>query len=239
MKIFSSLLLESFQVFNQKLKPILVWLLVYVIIVGISTEISTFLDSKLSIMSSSVSSGVILSRIDFLFIFLESFAFIIFLFLSGSYMGAFFITLMMKPIGTSLIEIAQEAWKKLWQYLLIVMLIWSFIILGLFLFIIPGLIISIYLAFSTFVFIDEGKTNMEALKRSWNLVKGNWWKVLGRWLLLSIVLFFVFVLLGSINNLLGSIFSALSTPFSMIFVYLIYLELKKSKELQPQILIQE
>jgi uncharacterized membrane protein len=154
-------------------------------------------------------------------------------------MGAFFITLMMKPIGTSLIEIAQEAWKKLWQYLLIVMLIWSFIILGLFLFIIPGLIISIYLAFSTFVFIDEGKTNMEALKRSWNLVKGNWWKVLGRWLLLSIVLFFVFVLLGSINNLLGSIFSALSTPFSMIFVYLIYLELKKSKELQPQILIQE
>ena len=120
--------------------------------------------------------------------------------------------LIMRPVGTSLSEVFKEAWKKLWGYLLITILIWFFIILAYLFFFIPGVIISVYLAFSVFVFIDEEKRNMDALKRSWSLVKGNWWKVFGRVVLCLI----------------------LSMPFAIIFMYLIYLELKKSKEIQPQ-----
>jgi len=209
MKNFTSLLMESFEIYKQKRKPILILLLIYVVVIGAIIAIVSFFYTRLSVISSS---GGALSEINFLYFFLKSFLFIISLLLFGVYMGASSMVLIMRPVGTSLSEVFKEAWKKLWGYLLITILIWFFIILAYLFFFIPGVIISVYLAFSVFVFIDEEKRNMDALKRSWSLVKGNWWKVFGRVVLCLI----------------------LSMPFAIIFMYLIYLELKKSKEIQPQ-----
>jgi len=209
MKNFTSLLMESFEIYKQKRKPILILLLIYVVVIGAIIAIVSFFYTRLSVISSS---GGALSEINFLYFFLKSFLFIISLLLFDVYMGASSMVLIMRPVGTSLSEVFKEAWKKLWGYLLITILIWFFIILAYLFFFIPGVIISVYLAFSVFVFIDEEKRNMDALKRSWSLVKGNWWKVFGRVVLCLI----------------------LSMPFAIIFMYLIYLELKKSKEIQPQ-----
>lgn len=230
MKNFTFLFKESLEMYKQKLKPILILLLIYVVGIGGIMSIVPFLYDRLSVITYS---GGSLAEISLLF--LEFFIFIIFLLLFGSYMGASYMILIMRSVGTSLSEVFKEAWKKLWGYLLITILIWFFIILAYFFFFIPGVIISVYLAFSAFVFIDEGKRNMDALKRSWSLVKSNWWKVFGRVVSLNIVLILVFTLLGRINNLTGSIFSILSMPFAIIFIYLIYLELKKSKEIESQI----
>ena len=207
MKNFTSLLMESFEIYKQKRKPILILLLIYVVVIGAIIAIVSFFYTRLSVISSS---GGALSEINFLYFFLKSFLFIISLLLFDVYMGASSMVLIMRPVGTSLSEVFKEAWKKLWGYLLITILIWFFIILAYLFFFIPGVIISVYLAFSVFVFIDEEKRNMDALKRSWSLVKGNWWKVFGRVVLCLI----------------------LSMPFAIIFMYLIYLELKKIKETQ-------
>lgn len=230
MKNFTFLLKESLEMYKQKLKPILVLLLIYVVGIGGIMSIVPFLYDRLSVITYS---GGSLAEISLLF--LEFFIFIIILLLFGSYMGASYMILIMRSVGTLLSEVFKEAWKKLWGYLLITILIWFFIILAYLFFFIPGVIVSVYLAFSAFVFIDEGKRNMDALKRSWSLVKSNWWKVFGRVVSLNIVLILVFTLLGRINNLTGSIFSILSMPFAIIFIYLIYLELKKSKEIESQI----
>ncbi len=91
-------------------------------------------------------------------------------------------------------------------------------------------------AFSNYTGYREKGIN--ALKRSWNLIKGNWWKVFGRTILLNGFFGIIFFALGSINDLLSSVFQLFSLPFYAIFLYLIYLELKKSKEIQAPTPIQ-
>ena len=88
---------------------------------------------------------------------------------------------------------------------------------------------------------------MEAIKRSWNLVKGNWWQVFGRMLMLIILTIIIAIGInafgenysGPFFDLLGSfiilLVQAFGSFFSMIYMYLIYLDLKKSKEIQTTI----
>jgi len=151
------------------------------------------------------------------------------------FIGLTFIILVVKPAGTKLKEIFQEAWKKFGQYLWLVILTSIFVVLSTLFFIIPGIIVGTYLTFYSYVFVVEEEKGMNALKRSWNLVKGNWLKVFGRLFLLGIIFNIIYILLSSVNNLLGSVFQLFYMPFSIIFLYLIYLELKKSKEIQVQI----
>jgi len=158
--------------------------------------------------------------------------------LSIIFIGLTFIILIVKPVGTKLKEIFQEAWKKFGQYLWLVILASIFVVLSTLFFIIPGIIVGTYLTLYSYIFIVEGKRGMEALKHSWKLVEGNWWKVFGRLFLLGIVFNIIYTLLSSVNNLLGTVFQLFYMPFSIIFLYLIYLELKKSKEIQAPIQIQ-
>jgi len=147
------------------------------------------------------------------------------------FIGLSFLICVIKPAGTKLKEIFQDAWKKLWQYILIVLLVGFFTLLSCFLLFIPGIIVGVYLMFCSYVFVAEGGKGMDVLKRSWALVKGNWWKIFGRIVLLNIVVMIIFSILSSANDLLGSLFQYFCIPFSTIFMYLMYLELKKSKEM--------
>jgi len=233
MKNFTSLFKESFEVYKQKLKPILILSFIYVLVFcAITVVIVGVLYSRQSILAGETLSETSLLLLS---VFLKSLIFIIILFLLGGFMGASLLVLVVKPVGTSLNEIFREAWKNLWEYLIIMILAGFFIFLAYLFFFIPGVIVSVYLMFSFVVLIDEGKKKMDALKRSWNLVKGNWWKVFGKIILLNIVFLIIFFVFNSINNLLGTIVQFLSLPFGVIFVYLLYLELKKSKETQPQV----
>lgn len=100
---------------------------------------------------------------------------------------------------------------------------------GLILFIIPGLMFSIWFAFSEYTFIFEGKRGMSALKRSKELAKGYWWAIFGRML----PLFFISMIISSITRL-GFIFNSLfMLPFTVIYVLVIYEDLKKIKDTIP------
>jgi len=222
MKNFTTLIKESFEIYKQKIKSILMILLmgwVLIMVFGILTS----LISPESIIEKGGYHAVLLILGIFLFIILLS-----------AFITLSFMLLAIKPTGAKLREIFQEVWKKLWQYFWIVVLVGFFTTLSFFFFIIPGLIVGIYLVFSLYVFIAEEGKGMNALKRSWVLVKGNWWKVFGRIFLLNMIFGIIFIILSSINDSLGTIFQYLLMPFNVIFMYSIYLELKKSKTIQIQ-----
>ena len=57
--------------------------------------------------------------------------------------------------------------------------------------IIPGVIISFYVAFAIYAFADEGVTGMSALQRSRALVYGRFWTVLSRSIIFMIILMLI------------------------------------------------
>ncbi len=230
MKNFTTLIKESFEIYKKKIKSILMLLAIFLavtIILAVLLGGGLFLSlllAKTSGASADTFKTLVFSPALFLFVLSYTFWVI--------FIGLSFLILAVKPVETKLKEIFQEAWKKLGQYLWIVVLSCFFITLFSIFLIIPGLIIAVYLTFSSYTLIVEGGKGMNALKRSWALVKGNWWKVFGRVILLNIIFGIMFTILNSINESLGTIFQYFCIPFSTIFLYLIYLELKKSKEIQ-------
>ena len=236
MKNFADLIKESFEIYRQKIASILILMLIF------SGLIMIF-----GILVSFVAPGDIIENGGYLGVLLILGIYLFMIFLS-TFIGFSLMLLVIKPVGIKLKEIFQEVWKKLWQYLLIAILVGFFVMITSFLLIIPGIIVGVYLAFSSFVFIIEEEKGINALKRSWNLVKGNWWKVFGRIMLLVLVFGILFSILGLVDLLLPLLLPIVFLyallmhfcmfgcvmPFSIIFSYLIYLGLKKSKEVQIQ-----
>ncbi|MBE0425503.1 MAG: hypothetical protein IBX72_02510 [Nitrospirae bacterium] len=108
--------------------------------------------------------------------------------------------------------------------------IWLFIILGFIvtggflLIIIPGIIFAVWFIFSQFILAREKEKGMNALLKSKEYVKGYWFDVFIR---LSLI-WFISVIIGMIP-VLGAILSIFFVPYMMIFVYLIYDDLKTVK----------
>jgi|SRR3989338_9962967 len=88
-----------------------------------------------------------------------------------------------RDIAPYLKAAAGRFWDVLWTYILMTILI----ILGLILFIIPGIILVISYSFAFYIVMNENKSGYAALKRSMELISGNWWAVLGRFLALGLI----------------------------------------------------
>lgn len=231
MKNFTTLIKETFGIYKEKIKPILALIAISIataIIFGLS--FASLLAIEMMDQAGASMSHLVIEIILFGIILLTMVCFM--------FIGLSFLICVIKPAGTKLKEIFKEAWKKLWQYYWIMILMSFFVILSFFFLIIPGIIVAVYLMFSSYILILEGEKGMNALKRSWSLVKGNWWKVFGRIILLNIIFSAIFILLDSVSTFLGFVFQSLGMPLSIIFTYLIYLELKKSKEIQAPTPIQ-
>lgn len=121
-----------------------------------------------------------------------------------------------------------------------------YVILGLFLLIVPAIYWGVLFGFAPLITLVEGK-NARALDRSKFLVKGNWWAVFLRQIVIGILVYVLslvinvvfdslFISLGSLYEPLtalkgiGGFFSnILFAPISLIFTYLLYLNLKRLK----------
>jgi hypothetical protein len=108
---------------------------------------------------------------------------------------------------------------------------------GLILFIIPGIIIAVFLTVVIPALLFENKRGTDSLSRSWNLVKGHFWHVLG-----------VVVVTGLITGVISSIFNALggsnwflywimdsigriiTVPFAALVSVILYLDLRARSE---------
>ena len=156
-------------------------------------------------------------------------------------------------LSSSIKELYRFSFKLFWPSLLITFLV-TIVGLGATIpFIIPGIIVSVYLAFARYFLVLEDKRGMEALTNSYYYVKGLWWKVLSRLVVLGLVIILSVFLLGVIlspvtgafmfgsevdirsigaliSNIVFSLFSyIIIVPFYTLYLYFIYKDLKEIK----------
>lgn len=126
---------------------------------------------------------------------------------------------------------------------------------GFFLFIIPGILLSIWLSLSLYVLFAENRRGTSALVTSWHYVKGYWGAIFWRGLFLGIIILLVSLALAFLTSgptiltalksgvepevsLLGQLLSLvfnnfLILPLSIIYSYGIYKSLKEIKTSVP------
>jgi len=129
-----------------------------------------------------------------------------------------------------------------WKLIVVNLFVGIFVLLWSLLFIIPGIIASVYYIFAIWTLIFEGYEGTSALKRSKELVKGYWWAVFGRYLAVGfiysfITLIFIVLLffvgegsvLESVLSLIIQIIDIIIGVIFAIYSYLIYKDLVKIK----------
>jgi hypothetical protein len=122
-------------------------------------------------------------------------------------------------------EALSVSWPKIASFFWVSLLLGLAVLGGYILVIIPGIIFGIWFCFSPYVFIEDGTKGTAALKKSKELVKGYWWPVFGRIMLLAAV-----VILISWIKFFGPIINIIfSVPFSVIYVYYLYQDIKQKK----------
>lgn len=142
------------------------------------------------------------------------------------------------------LKIFKETKEFFWSYFGLAVLTAVLILLWSFLFIIPGIVYSVFYSFAIFVFFFEGQRGMAAIRRSRDLVKGYFWPVFGRLLLIGLFLYLLNFLLFipskifmedgvwllSLLNSLAQIINFLIGPIVLIFMYRIYQDLVAIKK---------
>lgn len=151
-----------------------------------------------------------------------------------------------------IIEAYKRAWPKILSYLWISILVGLITSAGFILLIVPGIIFMVWFGFASFILVVEGIKGRSALLKSKEYVKGRWWPVFGRILFISIIVGITGSLVGSIagqifklidiswlENIGSSIVSIFIIPFSVIYSFLIYKNLKLLKRKLPFTLIKK
>ena len=92
---------------------------------------------------------------------------------------------------------------------------------GFLLFLIPGVMFAVWFTFSQFILAREDERGMNALLKSKEYVRGYFWDIFLR-------LFVIWLVSAGIGMIpfIGSILSIIFVPFMMIFIFLIYDDLK-------------
>ncbi|MBI5074584.1 MAG: hypothetical protein HZB62_05385 [Nitrospirae bacterium] len=147
------------------------------------------------------------------------------------------LTAMFWPVSALVVAVADpslgmgdalaQGWKKLWAFLWLFSILGYVVAGGYLLFIVPGVIFTIWFIFSQFILAEDNARGMDAMLKSKEYVKGRWFDVFLRFL----VLWALSTGLGMIP-LLGIILSIMLTPFMMIYSYLIFTDLKR---LRPEV----
>jgi len=120
------------------------------------------------------------------------------------------------------------AWHKVFSYWWISILVGFITMLGFFLLIIPGIIFSIWFYLTSYALVFEEKKGMKALLRSKELIKGYWFKVFWKLLALNIIILLIIYIISFIPIIKNIVYLFIA-PFSVIFSFLIYENLKQLK----------
>lgn len=137
---------------------------------------------------------------------------------------------------------AAAAWDKAlsqWRSFLWLLLVsFLFTVGGLLLFIVPGLLYSLWFSLAIFIFVKEDQRGVQALWRSRELFKGVFWRLVGRYLIILLIIIAVTIIAGLIfgNNIPSSLvinvfITPLVTAFSYAYIAILYLA--RAKDLPP------
>lgn len=86
--------------------------------------------------------------------------------------------------------------RNYWNAVLANLLTMIFVVIGLFLLIVPGFIVAIRLSFVSYLIIDKKLPAMDAIKQSWEMTKGHSWTIFGMILLAILIVIAGIICLG-------------------------------------------
>lgn len=139
----------------------------------------------------------------------------------------------------------KEAYRQskgfFWRYLGFTIVASLILLIGFLLLFIPGVILLVWFAFSVFILVLDNAGIKESLDKSRAYVKGKWWAVFGRILfaaLIAIVVMLPFSILAALFpsakqefELVGNIVAMLISPITLLYMYLLYLDVKSPNAL--------
>jgi len=152
-------------------------------------------------------------------------------------MGVAMMKAVADPAGTTIGSAYNYAKQYFLAYIWLAFLVGVVTMLGFIAFIIPGIIFSVWFAFSYFILLFEGKRGVEAMKASKAYVKGRWWAVFGRYAFLVLIAIVVSAIMGFVATVLESgleniggaiasfLFNAIVIPVAIGYSYLMYKDL--------------
>ncbi|MFW5703525.1 MAG: hypothetical protein ACOCXQ_01700 [Patescibacteria group bacterium] len=141
------------------------------------------------------------------------------------------------------IETFKEMRKHSWDYFLVSLLsfflVFGIVILGIFGFVIPGIVLgflwSVWGAFVAYVFLEHKYKGLQNVWASYHIINTHFWGIVGRLLLLGLVIWLIYGIflagatqyesLSLFANLLGFVIS----PFAIAYSYEIYKNLDTNK----------
>jgi hypothetical protein len=111
-------------------------------------------------------------------------------------------------------------------------------LLGLIVFIIPGIYIGVRLAVSIQALVVEGKRGTEAMRRSWELVGGHWWHAAFTLLVGALITGVVNAVITApfsagawfIQGIAAAVATTVTLPYGALVGVLLYLDLRARKE---------
>ncbi len=112
-------------------------------------------------------------------------------------------------------SIYKDSLKLFFPYLWISILATASTFIPLMVFIIPGLILSVYLSFAVYALVIDNQRGLNSLSTSFYYVKNNWWKVFGRSLSLIVVGIFLAVIVAGIFYVIMSLAGYSNDPSSL------------------------
>jgi hypothetical protein len=111
-------------------------------------------------------------------------------------------------------------------------------LLGLIVFIIPGIYIGVRLAASTQALVIEGKRGTEAMRRSWELVGGHWWHAAFTLVVAGLITAVVNAIITApfsagawfIQGIAAAVATTVTLPYGALVGVLLYLDLRARKD---------
>ncbi|MEW6416978.1 MAG: hypothetical protein AB1480_02525 [Nitrospirota bacterium] len=137
-------------------------------------------------------------------------------------MAAFLFAVVNKDLRIT--DALEKGWQKCWSFIWLSMVVGFIITGGFLLLLIPGIIFLVWFSLAQFVFANEDERGLNAIIKSKEYVRGYFLDVFVRLLLLWIISAVI-----GIIPLIGPVLAVLFVPFTMIFIYLIYSDLREIK----------
>jgi hypothetical protein len=129
---------------------------------------------------------------------------------------------------------------RVWPLLAVLVSTWLLTMLGLVLFVVPGIVVGVLLAVSVPALVVEGLGARAALLRSWSLVGGRWWHTFGTlllaWLLLGLAVNLVVRAPADagggwlVQTVVQGLAVILVTPFAALVGVVLYRDLRARQE---------
>ena len=138
-------------------------------------------------------------------------------------------------------SLLKKAYPKFWRFVGLSILTSLIIIGGFTLFIIPGIILMVYISFGAYFAMLDDKKAMESIRLSREYVRGYWWAVFGRAMLLMLAIFVFYIVIGIISAILDLMgLSAVSSiisyglniilsPLYVALAFVLFKQLKANK----------